>query len=447
MAAITGTTGDDVLSGTEFDDVIRALAGADIINTGSGDDQAYGGSGDDFLNGDGNDALYGGDGNDRIQANDIFSQSTALVRGGAGDDQVVVFDTSSGGDLRGGDGIDLLTLYIGSAALHLDLGLDLVDAGPTAFVGLMFSGFEQLFVSAGDGDDSIIGADQADVIRVAGGANYVDLAGGDDLVEYQTRDANTVYGGDGADTLMANSGTSSLYFIVDTFDGSVDDGSLSTIAGFERYNVTGAEQNDIASLGTLRDVFYGGEGADTGIGGGGGDLLFGGAQNDSLRGDIGRDRLYGGNGADMLYGGFGDDVIHGGPGLDTIFGGVGNDRINLYIGNDQVSGGTGADSFEFTRNQWGLHEITDFETGVDKLTYAGMFLPGGAPPAGPLDPALLAYGSATGPAAQFVVTYSVSDDLTTLLWDPNGDIPSGGTYAVVTLTGAVNLTAANIFIV
>lgn len=429
MAEITGTSDSDNLTGTAFDDRITGFAGNDTIYASGGNDQ-----------------LFGGDGDDVIFANDVVLGGAGLVRGGSGDDSVELASTS-GGDLGGGDGIDVLGLiHLSSDALRVNLRTSFVDAGATAFAGLTFAGFERLRISANAGDDRIIGGNRSDQIDVASGANFVDAKGGDDEVIYQTRDANRLFGGDGADTLYASSGTSSLYFIVDSLDGSVDDGSLSTIAGFEHYSVTGAAEDDIVALGALRDVFLGWGGADTGIGGGGGDILFGGAQDDSLLGQTGRDRLYGGEGNDILFGGFGDDVIAAGPGLDSVFGGVGNDRILLYTGRDLVSGGTGADSFEFNRNEWGPHEITDFETGIDLLVFAGAFLPGTLP-AGPLDPALLAYGTATGPAAQFVVTYSGLDDLTTLLWDTNGDDPAGGSYAVVTLAGQVILTASDILIV
>ncbi len=337
--------------------------------------------------------------------------------------------------------------------LHLKLvpklSVDLVNGqldGHGAFPqGVTFTGMEQLRVWTYGGADTILGGDLADRLEVGGGANTVMAGAGDDLVGYVNTDASTLDGGTGEDTLEVGAGTSSLYFIVDTSDGSVDDGQLSFISSFEYYAAYGGQFDDIASLGSRDDSFRGGFGSDTAFGAGGNDTLIGDQGNDLLSGGDGNDRLVGNSGNDTLTGGDGDDRLAGGIGLDVIDAGAGNDRIAFYLGNDTASGGSGDDWFLFTRNQNGFHTITDFESGADTLGFTGIFLQFG-PASGALDPALLSFGTASGTPAQFILTYSMVSDLTTLLWDPNGTDPSGGAYAICMFQGNVSLTAQDFFI-
>ncbi|CAN0508872.1 unnamed protein product, partial [Phaeothamnion confervicola] len=57
-------------------------------------------------------------------------------------------------------------------------------------------------------------------------------------------------------------------------------------------------------------------------------------------------------------------------GNDTLYGGAGSDRM---------TGGTGADTFFFDREQYGVDYIRDFEHGIDKIDlralsyYAGQY--------------------------------------------------------------------------
>ena len=194
-----------------------------------------------------------------------------------------------------------------------------------------------------------------------------------------------------------------------------------------RSHATGGNFADIAAFLDGNDSFKGLMGADT---------AFGGLGNDSLTGGVGND---------SLVGGAGNDRLAGGPGQDMIFGGDGADRIVLYLGNDTVSGGTGADKFIFNFNQTGLHTVTDFESGTDQLRVNAALLQFG-PGSGSLDPTLLSFGSASGPQAQFVLIYDAITDQSTLLWDPNGADPAGGTYALAHFTGQITLQANDIFI-
>lgn len=464
MATIPGSPGPDTLDGTEFDDTITALAGDDVVSALSGndlidldagDDRADGGQGDDTVNGGighdtlysggGNDLLIGGDGNDLIEINDLALGGVGTARAGAGDDHVRIFG-SSGGTLQGGTGTDVIEFRAtNSQRLTVDLDAGLMTGGSSFFPGVTFISFERLVVTCYGGNDSVLGGALDDHLSVGSGRNSVDAKAGNDRVEYFARDASTLRGGEGEDTLVVGSGSSSLYFIVDGGDGSVDDGSLSDILGFEVFVAYGAAFDDIASLGTGDDAFYGGGGGDTGFGGAGDDSLDGLRGDDSLDGGDGDDLMVSGAGNDTLIGGAGQDRIRGGAGSDSIDAGAGDDRISFFLGNDTVSGGTGADQFIFARNQSGAHTLTDFVSGQDQLHFAGAYLPG-SPAPGQLDPALLSFGAASGGAAQAVLSYSAMTDITSLVWDRNGDNPAGGNDLMAQFSGNVMVTVADIFI-
>ena len=103
----------------------------------------------------------------------------------------------------------------------------------------------------------------------------------------------------------------------------------------------GRAGNDTLNGGMGNDQLYGGPGADTLRGGKGADRLYGHAGNDTLRGGKGADRLYGhagndtlrgGKGADRLYGHAGNDTLHGNKGADTLRGGPGHDHATVGRG-------------------------------------------------------------------------------------------------------------------
>ena len=465
MAIITGTTDPDPLNGTVFGDTIFGLAGDDTIQAVFGDDSVVAGGGNDEVYGDlGNDTLFGGLGNDTlysggdadwiyggadndvIQANDLTFGGFGRAWGGSGDDTIIV-SSAQGAIVRGGSGIDTFVVYtLSPEAAFVDFDNRLLDDNGASSPGVTFTEMEKLVLWSGVGDDTILGGDLDDRIHVSSGANIVQAKAGNDYVSYFYGGANRLDGGAGEDTLTVVTTDYNLYFIVNVSDGSVDDGQLSIISGFEHYEAIGGNFDDIASFDAGNDSFFGGSGADTALGAGGTDEFFGGKGNDSFFGGTGGDRLVGGSGDDTLLAGDGDDRLGGGTGADLIDAGAGNDRISFYLGADTVTGGSGNDVFLFNRNQWDAPTITDFETGIDRLTVTGLYVQFGPAP-GSLDPALLSFGTATGPQAQFVLDYSAVGDVTTLLWDPNGSVPSGGAYLMCRFVGNISLTADDFLIV
>jgi len=73
---------------------------------------------------------------------------------------------------------------------------------------------------------------------------------------------------------------------------------------------------------------------------------------------------------DVLVGREGDDRLTGALGNDLLDGGAGNDRIDGGEGNDTLTGSSGKDTFVFVDGS-GNDTITDFDLGVDAITFAG----------------------------------------------------------------------------
>ena len=101
-----------------------------------------------------------------------------------------------------------------------------------------------------------MGGDLDDRIHVSSGANIVQAKAGNDYVSYFYGGANRLDGGAGEDTLTVVTTDYNLYFIVNVSDGSVDDGQLSIISGFEHYEAIGGNFDDIASFDGGNDSFF-----------------------------------------------------------------------------------------------------------------------------------------------------------------------------------------------
>lgn len=422
---LSGWTGNDTLDASDGNDLLYGGEGDDSLLSGLGDDTVSGGNGNDWLiNGGGNDLIYGGGGHDTIVMGDAVAGSFGTAYGGLGNDNFLVTQTSSA-QISGGAGIDLLSLqWVREGAISLNLGTAFATAASGAI--LAFSGIERLTLQAGDAADTITGGNFADDIAVAAGANTVSAGGGADIVRYTTGAANTLDGGLGNDLLQVQAGPAALNFTVNTLTGAADDAVGSSLTGFERFDLVGGTLADYASLGLGNDTFHGGIGRDT------------------VLGDAGNDDLDGGGQGDALFGGAGNDHLDGGRGADSLDGSDGSDVVNGSLGSDILTGGAGADYFVFGYTEDGIDLITDFSSGEDVLRVAAPLLGAAAPGPGFLSPAYFNLGTASGTTAQFVLTYDASLDQSALHWQASGSDPIGGDLVLMTFTGQVTLTAADI---
>ncbi|HVO07867.1 MAG TPA: hypothetical protein VMT83_13840, partial [Burkholderiaceae bacterium] len=234
--ASESTPGTGALGPAAAADTIVGTAGKDTLNGSADADQIFGLAGNDTLNGlGGNDTLSGGDGNDVLTGGTGDDQ----LFGDAGDDRVI-WNEGDGSDIvEGGDGIDRVQINGDGSAETIQILANGARVFVAATSGAVTSTLdigtvENLAVSAGDGDDTIVASNGLSTLI---GLTLDGGAGND-----------TITGGDGADTLLGGSG---------------DD------------LVTGGRGNDVAKLGTGNDTFVWnpGDGSDVVEGNGGTDTL------------------------------------------------------------------------------------------------------------------------------------------------------------------------------
>ena len=172
--------------------------------------QLLGGAGDDTISADsfvGSTEVRGQGGDDSVTAGGEGGQ---IADGGPGNDSVHCCGFSGTGTALGGSGADLIRYEHGEGGgIDIDAGTgdDAVVATPTAFHGsaaggagddvIVIDGTNPRFftpvgydVTAGDGDDTVVGGPQDDTIDAGADRDFVDVRGGG---------ADTVTCGDGQD--------------------------------------------------------------------------------------------------------------------------------------------------------------------------------------------------------------------------------------------------------
>ncbi len=337
-----GGTGEDSIIGGLLSDTLEGGAGFDTLLGGDGDDSLLGQADGDVLEGgDGNDVLDGGGGSDSLTGgagNDIFSMGTNesdsdTIRGGTGNDAVLISLDRGGGEIDGGDGVDILDvgLVSGNVTINFQTSQMFLPNNPEATA---VSNFE-FFYGAEFGNDSIRGTDSYRMIIVGFGGND-SLRGGDGATN------DIVNGGAGDDVLFVSQGH-------DTIQGEFGNDVIVVGANIGGGNYSGGEDRDTldltlsgqAGLYTTIDLqaglllLPGGDPSTIS----GFEVVVGGIENESIIGVNGvSTRLEGGGGSDIIRGG---DGPAGGWANDTILAGDGNDVIFASLGIDSVDGGAG----------------------------------------------------------------------------------------------------------
>lgn len=344
---VTTGAGNDVVStlGFALNDSIDMGAGNDSVRTGLGFDATNGQEGTDLLwvdyasltsdvskmyvangwyryfdadgtasvdfinferynltGGSGNDALEGGSLNDRLTGNagnDVLNgfRGTDVISGGAGNDTWIA------------DHSDATT----ALALSMAGG-----AGTLNGIGTKLTGIENLQLTTGAGNDSVLLADST-------GNDYVWTGGGNDTVNVGRGVFEQIDGGLGTDRLTINM-------------------SLATSAVRMEYYSNGW-WHAISSAGDYEARFINIESFDI-TGSSKSDRLQGFAGNDTLKGGAGRDVLLGNEGSDTLTGGAGADMFYfdnvSTAGIDTITDAGAGDFLRL--GGVTLSGALGTGS-------------------------------------------------------------------------------------------------------
>jgi Ca2+-binding RTX toxin-like protein len=158
------------------------------------------------------------------------------------------------------------------------------QADPAAGGSLLQAGPGNLQIEGGVGADTIVGADQADVLH--GGAGSDSILGGAQF--------NNINGNSGDDTIVGRS--------------HVGDWLLGG-QGNDSIDATQSSGHNVLNGNLGADTLLAGTGGDTLRGGQGDDVLTGGSGADWLSGDMGHNTLTGGAGADTFHAGNGTDLI------------------------------------------------------------------------------------------------------------------------------------------
>ena len=353
----------------------------DTINGGGGNDTIWGGRGADYLvGGDGADTIYGGTGDDTIYSGNAGGLSAGDPGGDVlyGDQGNDVIEVNAAATADGGDGIDRLIVR-GVNASFANATFDLSGSG--SFGTIAYSHFENFTyiadiagpavgVTAGNGDDVLMGTDLADTLDGGRGVNQLSGYGGDDTLKTGIGTAISILdGGDGRDTAELDMGADTRNLFINLpgypIDPAADSFTPVQFVNIERLNATTGSGNDTIIGGFDNDVIYSGAGNDDVSSTGGSDYIDLGAGDDVLHGT-------GSPGAvSQFFGGDGNDIIYAGSQTATIDGGNGDDQIYVteffyglpqYDTPDILRGGAGNDLISST--SFGQFDGGD---GIDRI--------------------------------------------------------------------------------
>lgn len=254
---ITGTEFADTLSGTLGDDVISAGGGDDTINASQGAD-----------------SIDGGLGTDRV----IISMANAARFSAGGAARTYTLTSSSASDSLG----ILATSLTSIERITLDTRNtgnfdDTIDAGSSSAA---------LTLRAGNGNDTVIGSSQDDLIFTGLGSNTIDAGAGFDTIVIQTDNSS------GSTTYVTNSGN-----MVVTTENGIQTNSIINAESITLQNVLfngGVTRIDASgySLAGPALSFQDNNGSDTFIGSSGNNVFY-------IAGFVGADIFTGGGGADL----------------------------------------------------------------------------------------------------------------------------------------------------
>jgi Ca2+-binding RTX toxin-like protein len=343
---VNGSQAADVISGDAGNNVLNGMSGADSLDGGAGADTLIGGTGDDVFFVDvATDVLteYAGEGTDEARSYaDYFvlpDYVENLVFIGSGNFTGV--GNSAANIIQGGTGDDSLTGGAGDDSLYGGAGLDTAVYAGSAY-DMVFtqisSGWRLTDPVNGAGTDTLTGIEQA---QFADRLIYLDGRNNAPILQ-------------GALNAVTNEDASTL--TRNLLSGAKDfEGQTLSVSGFAQtggpaaaVTVNGA---NFAVDPTQFNHLQAGETAT---------LVFGYNVTDGAAATAqtltvtieGRDDPM------TLSGSTGDDVLSGRSLNDTLTGGAGNDTL---------TGGLGADTFRFDAPSDGCDQITDFQTGTDRL--------------------------------------------------------------------------------
>lgn len=332
---IKGSNSADIMSGSNFSDTLIGSGGNDTFFASAGGDIYYGNdtlnSSDASSNGDKVDYSVAIAGVDNVfvnlSANSVYlrdaSKATVStdtlnsieeIYGTTGDD-TMIGRSSSVNILSGGDGDDTLTGNIDGDVLDGGAGTNLADYSSRTqnlTVDLSVSS-KNIFVTG-----TTANATNSDTLT---NLQNVTAGSGNDKITGNSAD-NILTGGAGNDTFVGGAGDDTFIGGTDTTHDSGNDtadySASITAIDADLTRVNGQVVGNASTDGT--DTLYGIENIigtgqnDTIIGDANANILTGGAGDDTLRGNGGADQINGGSGNDTIFGGYDGDIIDGGNG-------------------------------------------------------------------------------------------------------------------------------------
>jgi VCBS repeat-containing protein len=406
IATPQGLASADTFTGTSGHDILVGRGGADIIHGGGGDDTII------YTTSDGPDTLIdGGSGSDTLQIVGTAANNSVnvVVSGGviaALDGATVTGIEHVTLDLGGGTG-DTLS-YAGTGAAQ-SVTVNLATGAATGFDTPVVN-VEN--VTGGDGNDSLTGNGNANVLSGGAGNDAINGNGGVDTLSGGTGDDTftydlatggqaTVDGGADTDTQTVNGTASTETFNINpTASGDLgvyihSGASDPATDANAQVRTTGVEEIVINTNGGGDSVIVTGDLGGTGVatstvtvnGDAGnntfdasgvtgatpvGVLLDGAGGTDTLTGGAGNDTLIGGDGNDVLKGGAGDDTIYGGTNLNASDTGAGDQAVYDHTpgGYSVTFNNNGTVTVQDTNSADG-DEGTDTLAGVETLNFGG----------------------------------------------------------------------------
>jgi Ca2+-binding RTX toxin-like protein len=419
--AINGTNGSDTLVGTAAADVINGLGGNDVL---------VGGGGADIMSGHaGNDTYYVDNAADVINeganegTRDVVYSSVSYALGSATRVEIMSTISHAATDAINLTGNSFNQEIIGNAGANIidgGGGTDVLQGLGGNDIYLVRQGNEVIYEFAGGGTDE---ARAAVSYRLGTGSHVEKLSTidasqttainltGNNLVQEITGNAgaNTLDGGGGADILRGLGGNDTYFVdnaavtIVETATEGARDivyASVSYALGAEaRIEVLSTRTHSATTAINLtgnsfaQDII-GNAGNNTLIGGGGLDTLQGLGGNDTYYIDHSGARIVERSNegtADVAYASvnyalWSDSQVEvlstsnhaattainltGNSFAQTLIGNAGANILDGGEGNDTLQGLGGADTFRFSTATASTDVITDFEKGIDKLSFA-----------------------------------------------------------------------------
>jgi serralysin len=425
-----GTAGIDQMYGLAGADLLAGNDGNDYLDGGAGDDVLVGGGGADTIIGGGGVDLASYETSSSGVTVDL-RLTTAQISGGDASGDILSGITNLRGsafdDLLSGDananfidgsvgGVDTVTYARSTAGVTVDLQLlgpqvSGGDAsGDTLFhisniIGSVFSdtlsgNSNYNILTGGGGNDTVSYAKSAQGVtvdlnltaaqsslgdamsdRLIGISNIIGSSHNDYLLGNASNNvleggggSDTIIGGGGSDTVScasAATGVGILLATVSQTQGYIWDGtSQSNIYNIS--NAIGSSHNDYLLGNASNNVLEGGGGSDTIIGGGGSDTVSCASAATGvgiLLATVSQTQGY-------IWDGTSQSNIYnisnaiGSSHNDYL---TGNDSANFIeagLGNDIMYGGLGADSFVFDTLSFGADTISDFQDGIDHLSFS-----------------------------------------------------------------------------